>query len=131
MGVASLRPCLIHNDERQATHFDLTDLRLFLHVQEAGTITGGAAASHMTLASATLAQLAAGANRALLGEEVIQFAAAPPGAGGHHSLPLPLPGRPPLLPLCQGNFFLVSSSYAQVMPEGISCSGETCDSNGQ
>ena len=53
MGVASLRPCLIHNDERQATHFDLTDLRLFLHVQEAGTITGGAAASHMTLASAS------------------------------------------------------------------------------
>ena len=34
-------------------HFDLTDLRLFLHVQEAGTITGGAAASHMTLASAS------------------------------------------------------------------------------
>ena len=51
--MASLRPCLIHNDERQATHFDLTDLRLFLHVQEAGTITGGAAASHMTLASAS------------------------------------------------------------------------------
>ena len=34
-------------------HFDLTDLRLFLHVQEAGTITGGAAASYMTLASAS------------------------------------------------------------------------------
>ena len=34
-------------------HFDLIDLRLFLHVQEAGTITGGAAASHMTLASAS------------------------------------------------------------------------------
>ena len=34
-------------------HFDLTDLRLFLHVQEAGTITGGAPASHMTLASAS------------------------------------------------------------------------------
>ena len=32
--------------------FDLTDLRLFLNVHEAGTITGGAAASHMTLASA-------------------------------------------------------------------------------
>ena len=30
-------------------HFDLIDLRLFLHVQEAGTITGGAAASPMTL----------------------------------------------------------------------------------
>lgn len=34
-------------------HFDLIDLRLFLHVQEAGTITGAAAASHMTLASAS------------------------------------------------------------------------------
>ena len=33
--------------------FDLTDLRLFLHVHEAGTITGGAHASHMTLASAS------------------------------------------------------------------------------
>jgi DNA-binding transcriptional LysR family regulator len=33
--------------------FDLTDLRLFLHVHEAGTITGGAQASHMTLASAS------------------------------------------------------------------------------
>ncbi len=33
--------------------FDLTDLRLFLNVQEAGSITGGATASHMTLASAS------------------------------------------------------------------------------
>jgi DNA-binding transcriptional LysR family regulator len=33
--------------------FDLVDLRLFLNVHEAGTITGGAAASHMTLASAS------------------------------------------------------------------------------
>ncbi len=33
--------------------FDLTDLRLFLNVHEAGTITGGAQASHMTLASAS------------------------------------------------------------------------------
>lgn len=33
--------------------FDLTDLRLFLHVHEAGTITGGAERSHMTLASAS------------------------------------------------------------------------------
>ncbi|PLC49808.1 LysR family transcriptional regulator [Pollutimonas subterranea] len=33
--------------------FDLTDLRLFLNVQEAGTITGGAHRSHMTLASAS------------------------------------------------------------------------------
>ncbi len=33
--------------------FDLTDMRLFLNVHEAGTITGGAAASHMTLASAS------------------------------------------------------------------------------
>ena len=33
--------------------FDLTDLRLFLNVQQAGSITGGAAASHMTLASAS------------------------------------------------------------------------------
>jgi len=33
--------------------FDLTDLRLFVNVHEAGTITGGADASHMTLASAS------------------------------------------------------------------------------
>jgi len=33
--------------------FDLTDLRLFLNVHEAGTITGGAQGSHMTLASAS------------------------------------------------------------------------------
>ncbi len=32
---------------------DLTDLRLFVHVHQAGTITGGAALSHMTLASAS------------------------------------------------------------------------------
>lgn len=34
-------------------HFDLTDLRLFLNVHAAGTITGGASRSHMTLASAS------------------------------------------------------------------------------
>lgn len=33
--------------------FDLTDLRLFLNVVEAGSITGGAALSHMALASAS------------------------------------------------------------------------------
>lgn len=33
--------------------FDLTDLRLFLNVHEAGTITGGADGTHMTLASAS------------------------------------------------------------------------------
>lgn len=33
--------------------FDLTDLRLFLNVQEAGSITAGARRSHMTLASAS------------------------------------------------------------------------------
>jgi len=33
--------------------FDLTDLRLFLNVHEAGTITRGAERSHMTLASAS------------------------------------------------------------------------------
>ena len=32
---------------------DLTDLRLFVNVHEAGTITGGATATHMTLASAS------------------------------------------------------------------------------
>src|ERR1700712_1089651 len=36
-----------------AMRFDLVDLRLFVHVHEAGTITGGAARSHMTLASAS------------------------------------------------------------------------------
>ncbi|RZL61317.1 MAG: LysR family transcriptional regulator [Variovorax sp.] len=33
--------------------FDLTDLRLFIHVVEAGSITGGATRAHMTLASAS------------------------------------------------------------------------------
>ncbi len=33
--------------------FDLVDLRLFLNVHEAGTMTAGAAATHMTLASAS------------------------------------------------------------------------------
>ena len=33
--------------------FDLTDLRLFVHVAEAGSITHGAARSNMTLASAS------------------------------------------------------------------------------
>ncbi|WNG52911.1 LysR family transcriptional regulator [Archangium minus] len=33
--------------------FDLTDLRLFLHVTEAGSITGGAARTHLSLASAS------------------------------------------------------------------------------
>lgn len=36
-----------------AMRFDLTDLRLFLNVHEAGTITRGAERSHMTLASAS------------------------------------------------------------------------------
>ena len=44
-------------EENRATvprmRFDLTDLRLFLNVFEAGTITGGAELSHMTLASAS------------------------------------------------------------------------------
>jgi DNA-binding transcriptional LysR family regulator len=34
-------------------HFDLTDLRLFLHVVEAGSITGGAERSNLALASAS------------------------------------------------------------------------------
>lgn len=51
------------------------------------------AAADMTLASATLAQLAAGANRALLGEEVIQFAAATPMDGGVWRLSGLLRGR--------------------------------------
>lgn len=33
--------------------FDLTDLRLFVNIIESGTITGGAAQTHMTLASAS------------------------------------------------------------------------------
>jgi len=38
--------------------FDLTDLRLFANIVEAGTITGGAAQTHMTLASASQRVLA-------------------------------------------------------------------------
>lgn len=34
-------------------HFDLTDLKLFLHVLDAGNITAGAARSHLSLASAS------------------------------------------------------------------------------
>lgn len=34
-------------------HFDLTDLRLFLHTLETGNITAGAARSHLSLASAS------------------------------------------------------------------------------
>jgi DNA-binding transcriptional LysR family regulator len=34
-------------------HYDLIDLRLFVNVDAAGTITGGAEATHMTLASAS------------------------------------------------------------------------------
>ena len=34
-------------------HFDLTDLRLFLHIVEAGSITGGAARAGLALASAS------------------------------------------------------------------------------
>lgn len=33
--------------------FDFTDLRLFLHVQQAGSITAGAARSHLTLQAAS------------------------------------------------------------------------------
>jgi DNA-binding transcriptional LysR family regulator len=38
---------------REMLPFDLTDLRLFLHVVEAASITRGAAAAHMALASAS------------------------------------------------------------------------------
>jgi len=38
--------------------FDLTDLRLFVHIVDAGSITGGAARAHMTLASASQRVLA-------------------------------------------------------------------------
>lgn len=51
------------------------------------------AASDMALTSATLAQLAAGANRALLGEEVMQFATASPLGGGTWRLSGLLRGR--------------------------------------
>jgi molybdate transport repressor ModE-like protein len=34
-------------------HFDLTDLRLFLHVAETGSITAGAARSGLSLAAAS------------------------------------------------------------------------------
>jgi DNA-binding transcriptional LysR family regulator len=41
-----------------ALRFDLTDLRLFLNVVEAGTVTAGAEASHLALASASARILA-------------------------------------------------------------------------
>ncbi|MGE5649631.1 MAG: helix-turn-helix domain-containing protein, partial [Bacillota bacterium] len=33
--------------------FDLTDMQLFLHIVEAGSITGGAERAHLALASAS------------------------------------------------------------------------------
>lgn len=44
-------PILRHG--RNLMHFDLTDLRLFVHVIEAGNITGGAARAHLSLAAAS------------------------------------------------------------------------------
>ena len=41
-----------------ALRFDLTDLRLFLNIVEAGTLTAGAEASHLSLASASARVLA-------------------------------------------------------------------------
>ena len=40
-------------DKEASVRFDLTDLRLFLHVIEAGSITHGATRSHLALASAS------------------------------------------------------------------------------
>jgi len=34
-------------------HFDLTDLRLYLHILDSGNITAGAARSHLSLAAAS------------------------------------------------------------------------------
>ena len=34
-------------------HFDLTDLRLYLHILDTGNITAGAARSHLSLAAAS------------------------------------------------------------------------------
>lgn len=50
---ACLRLRLSHPCYDFPMRFDLTDLRLFLHVHETGTITDGARRSHMTLASAS------------------------------------------------------------------------------
>ncbi len=51
--VASLRLRLSISVLRFFMRFDLTDLRLFINVHEAGTITAGALRSNMTLASAS------------------------------------------------------------------------------
>ena len=63
-------------------HFDLTDLRLFVHVHEAGSITGGAQRSHLALASASerIRHMEAGLGAPLLvrGQRGVQ-----PTAAGH------------------------------------------------
>jgi hypothetical protein len=43
---------------KEAMRFDLVDLQLFLHVVEAGSITGGATRAHLSLASAANASTA-------------------------------------------------------------------------
>ncbi|OZI63332.1 LysR substrate-binding domain-containing protein [Bordetella genomosp. 11] len=61
-------------------HFDLTDLRLFLHTTDSGSITAGAARSHLALASASarLRGLEASLGTALLtrGRRGVQLTAA-------------------------------------------------------
>ncbi|OZI72286.1 LysR substrate-binding domain-containing protein [Bordetella genomosp. 12] len=69
-------------------HFDLTDLRLFLHICDQGSITAGAAASHLALpsASARLRGLEASLGTPLFVRERRGVTATPAGhALAHHA----------------------------------------------
>lgn len=64
-----------------------------LTIDRASTVDVVLAATDLDLAEASLAQLASGANRALLGSEIIQFARAEPLGGGRWRLADLLRGR--------------------------------------
>ncbi|MFJ1302282.1 LysR substrate-binding domain-containing protein [Pseudomonadota bacterium AL_CKDN230030165-1A_HGKHYDSX7] len=69
-------------------HFDLTDLRLFLHIVDAGSITAGAALSHLALpsASARLRALEASVGTALVTRERRGVTPTPAGVAlAHHA----------------------------------------------
>ena len=49
----AMGPDLTTHIKRMPMHFDLTDLRLYLHILDTGNITAGAARSHLSLAAAS------------------------------------------------------------------------------
>src|SRR5438270_10961473 len=53
LSVPQVQPKACQGHPKMSLRFDLTDLRLFLHVAEAASITHGASRSNMALASAS------------------------------------------------------------------------------